>query len=75
MFGTPDDFQTMHPGLALDREFPLPGIAALELGVERLEPAVDHLTRASIDFIRMSDGDLVVPAREATGTIVLFTER
>lgn len=75
VFGTPDDFQTMHPGLALDREFPLPGITALELGVERLEPAVDHLTRASIDFIRMSDGDLVVPAREATGTIVLFTER
>jgi glyoxalase-like protein len=75
VFGTPDDFQTMHPGLALDREFPLPGIAALELGVERLEPTVDHLTRASIDFIRMSDGDLAVPAREATGTIVLFTER
>lgn len=75
VFGTPDDFHTMHPGLELDREFPLPGIAALELGVERLEQTVGHLTRARIDFVRMPDGDLAVPAREATGAIVLFTER
>lgn len=75
VFGTPDDFQTMHPGLELDPEFPLPAIAALELGVERLQQTADHLTRARIDFVQMPDGDLAVPARDATGTVVLFTER
>jgi Glyoxalase-like domain len=75
MFGTPDDFQTMHPGLALDGAFLLPGIAALELGVEGLERTAGHLTRAQIDFVRMPDGDLAVPAGAATGAIVLFTER
>ncbi len=74
VFGTPDDFLTMHPGLELDRAFPLPGIAALELGVERLEQTAIHLTRAQIDFVQMPDGDLAVPAREATGAILLFSE-
>jgi hypothetical protein len=73
VFSTPDDFETMHPGLELDREFPLPGIAALELVVERLERTADHLTRAQIAFAEMPDGDLAVPAREATGAILFFT--
>jgi catechol 2,3-dioxygenase-like lactoylglutathione lyase family enzyme len=71
---TPDDFRTMHPGLDLDRAFPLPGIAAIELATSRLEDTANYLTRAQIAFIRMPDGDLAVPAGETTGAIVLFTE-
>jgi hypothetical protein len=74
VFSTPDDFETMHPGLELDRGFPLPGIGALELGVESLEQTADHLTRRQIAFVEMPDRDLAVSAREATGAILLFTE-
>ncbi len=74
VFATPDDFRTMHPGLDLDREFPLPGIAAIELGVERLADTADYLTRGGIAFVRMPDGDLAVPPHEATGAIVLLAE-
>lgn len=75
VFATPDDFRTMHPGLELDPGFPLPGIVALELGVARLEDTARHLSEAEVAFARMPDGDLAVPAREATGAIVLFTEQ
>lgn len=74
VFTTPDDFRTMHPGLDLGSEFPLPGIAAIELGVDRLGVTADYLTRGRISFVRMPDGDLAVAAHEATGAIVLFAE-
>jgi hypothetical protein len=73
VFTTPDDFCTMHPGVELDRAFPLPGIAAIELRVPRLAETAGYLMRAQIAFTRMPDGDLAVPAREATGAIVLFS--
>ena len=72
VFGTLDDFQTMHPGLELDPALPRPGIAALELGVARLEATAQHLAQAGVVFTRMPDGDIAVPAHEATGTILLF---
>jgi hypothetical protein len=74
VFSSPDDFRTMHPGLELDREFPLPGIAALELGVERLQRTADHLTDRQVAFAEIPGGGLAVPAREATGAILFFTE-
>lgn len=75
VFATPDDFRTMHPGLDFEHELPLPGIgiAAIELGVERLERTAEHLSQTQIDFVRLPDGDLAVPPHEATGAIVLFT--
>jgi hypothetical protein len=72
VFSTPDDFQTMHPGSAFDGEFPLPGIAALELGVERLERTADYLTQRRIAFAELP-GSLAVPAHEATGAMLFFT--
>jgi catechol 2,3-dioxygenase-like lactoylglutathione lyase family enzyme len=74
VFATPDDFRTMHPGLELDSGFPLPGIAAIELGVERLGETADYLTRGGIAFARMPDGDLGIASSEATGALVLLTE-
>jgi catechol 2,3-dioxygenase-like lactoylglutathione lyase family enzyme len=74
VFSTPDDFRTMHPGLELDPEFPLPGIAALELGVERLRRTCDYLTGRQVAFGEIPGGGLAVPAREATGAILFFTE-
>jgi catechol 2,3-dioxygenase-like lactoylglutathione lyase family enzyme len=72
LFATPDDFATMHPGVTLDRDFPLPGIAALELAVTRRDETADYLTQWQIAFDELPDGRLAVPAREANGTILFF---
>lgn len=74
LFATPDDFETMHPGVDLDPDFPLPGVAALELAVDRRERTADHLTQWQIPFDELPDGRLAVPAREANGTMLFFTE-
>ncbi len=74
LFVTPDDFMTMHPGVEFAPDFPLPGIAALELAVTRREAAADHFAQWQIAFDEMPDGRLVVPAREANGTILFFAE-
>jgi Glyoxalase-like domain len=74
VFSTPDDFATMHPALDYEREFPLPGIVALELGVARAGDTADFLTRQQIAFTPMPDGSLAVPAGEATGAILFFAE-
>jgi Glyoxalase-like domain len=74
MFSTPDDFLTMHPTLDLDPRFPLPGIISLELGTEHRERTADYLTQWQIAFDEMPGGSLVVPAREANGAILFFSE-
>ena len=75
LFATPDDFETMHPGIRLDPDFPLPGIAALELAVASRERTADYLTQWQIAFDAMPDGRLAVLAAEANGTILFFGER
>jgi hypothetical protein len=75
VFSTPDDFVTMHPTLDLAPEFPLPGIVALELGVDRYDATADYLRGSQIAFDEMPDGSLVVPAHEASGAILFFSER
>src|SRR5215831_14766162 len=74
LFSTPDDFLTMHPTLRLDPDFPLPGIVSLELGVVRVEQTADYLTQWQIAWDEMPDGSLVVPASEANGVILFFSE-
>jgi hypothetical protein len=74
VFSTPDDFQTMHPGIEIDPGFSPPGIVALELGVERLQRTIDHLTQRHVAFDEMPGGTLAVPAREASGAVLLFSE-
>ncbi len=74
VFSTPDDFQTMHPGFDRDADFPLPGIIALELGIDRRERTAAHLTARQVAFTEMPDGSLAVPARAANGAILLFSE-
>jgi Glyoxalase-like domain len=74
VFSTPDDFQTMHPGTEIDPGFSLPGIVALELGVERLQRTIDHLSQRQVAFDEMPGGTLAVPAREASGAVLLFSE-
>jgi len=75
VFSTPDDFQTMHPGIDLGSAFTPPGIVVLEVGVERLQHTSDCLTRQQVSFDVMPDGSLAVPAGEATGAVLLFGER
>lgn len=74
VFSTPDDFQTMHPGIEIDPGFSPPGIVALELGVERLRHTIDDLTQRHVALDEMPGGTLVVPAREASGAVLLFSE-
>jgi hypothetical protein len=74
LFSTPDDFSTMHPALDLDPDFPLPGIISLDLGVERCEHTADYLTQWQVAFDEMPDGSLAVPASEANGAILFFSE-
>jgi hypothetical protein len=74
VFSTPDDFQTMHPGIEIDPGFAVPGIVALELGVDRLQRTIDHLTQRRVAFDEMPGGTLAVPAREASGAVLLFSE-
>jgi hypothetical protein len=74
VLSTPDDFMTMHPGVGLDPAFPLPGIAALEFAVDRRERSADWLARQRVPFGELPDRTLVVPAAEANGAILFFSE-
>jgi hypothetical protein len=74
LFSTPDDFATMHPGIDIDPDFPLPGIAALELAVARRDATADYLTQWQVAYDEMPGGGLVIPAEEANGTILFLTE-
>jgi Glyoxalase-like domain len=75
LFSTPDDFMTMHPGTEIDPDFPLPGIAALELAVQSRDDTADFLTQWQIPFDEAPDGRLTVPAEEANGTVLFFAEQ
>jgi hypothetical protein len=74
LFATADDFETMHPAIDLDPGFPVPGIAALEIAVTRRDATADYLAQWQIAFDELPDGRLVVPAREANGTILFFAQ-
>ena len=74
LFATPDDFETMHPGIDLDPGFPVPGIAALEIAVASRDATADYLAQWQIAFDELPDGRLAVPGREANGTILFFAE-
>lgn len=73
-FSTPDDFRTLHPGLDLDPDFPLPGIAALDIAVRDLDETTSFLERARVTVIRLP-GHPVVPPVEANETALFFAQR
>jgi hypothetical protein len=74
VLSTPDDFVTMHPGIDLDPGFGLPGIVSLELGIERRDKTADYFKQRQIAFEELPDGGLIVPAKEANGAILFFSE-
>lgn len=74
VFSTLDDFQTMHPGLDVGREFPLPGIIALEIAVDLRDSTADYLKKHEIAFSELPDGAVAVPRHEANGAILFFRE-
>ena len=74
VFSTPDDFLTMHPKIDLDPDFPVPGIIALELGVALRDRTAGYFTEQRITFDEQPDGSLVVPATEANGVTLFFSE-
>jgi hypothetical protein len=64
----------MHPALDLDPDFPLPGIVALELVVDRWDETVNFLDESRIAHLELPGGSAVVPASEASGTILFFSD-
>jgi catechol 2,3-dioxygenase-like lactoylglutathione lyase family enzyme len=74
LFSTPDDFLTMHPGIEIEAEFPVPGILALELAVASTSETADYLARWQIPFDEMQDGTLAVPPAAANGALLLFSQ-
>ena len=64
----------MHPGIDLDPGFALPGIVSLELCVEQRGTTADYFEQRPIAVDELPDGSLVVPAGEANGAILLFSE-
>jgi hypothetical protein len=73
MFSTSDDFLTMHPGLDLDPDLALPGIAALELAVRSPQATAAYFTGRGIPFTALPDRSLAVPAGAANGAILIFS--
>jgi hypothetical protein len=71
-FTTVAQFREAHPGVAVPENFPLPGIAALELGVRSRKRTGDYLKKAGVAFDELPDGRLAVGAGEANGTVILF---
>lgn len=73
VFATLDDFATMHPEIAIGDDFPLPGIAAIELATADRELTADYLAQWQVPFDEMPDGSVAVPAVEANGTVLFFS--
>ena len=73
-FSTSAAFRARHPGHDLGPDFPLPGVAALELAVGDRERAADHLTQWQIPFDELPGGSIAVPAREANGVLLVMSE-
>jgi hypothetical protein len=74
LFSTPDDFLTLHPGLDLDPDFTPPGIAALELAVRSPPQTAAYLAERGVAFVSLPGGSLAVPAGEANGAILIFSQ-
>jgi hypothetical protein len=74
LFSTIAAFQARFPGQDLGPDFPLPGIAALELAVEDRERTADYLAQWQVPFDEFPDGAVAVPAREANGVLLVLSE-
>jgi len=74
LFSTLEAFGAAYPEHRVGAEFPLPGVAALELFVADRERTADYLTQWQIAFDDMPDGTIVVPAREANGALLFLSQ-
>jgi hypothetical protein len=73
-FSTAAAFRARYPGHDLGPDFPLPGVAALELAVADRERTADYLTQWQIPFDELAGGAITLPAREANGVLLLLSE-
>ena len=74
VFSTPDDFVTMHPGIEVQPDVQLPVIVGLDLAIADRLRTVDCLRQRRVAFDELPDGTLGIPAREANGAILFFSE-
>jgi catechol 2,3-dioxygenase-like lactoylglutathione lyase family enzyme len=73
-FASPDDFLTIHPGIELDSDFPLPRIVAVEFEIVNREATAEVLDRAGIAFADLPHRTLAVSERNANGVFLFFSE-
>jgi catechol 2,3-dioxygenase-like lactoylglutathione lyase family enzyme len=71
-FATPDDVSALYPEAAIDLARKLPAIAVLLLGVSDPAVTADHLTQWQVAHDELADGSILVPAAEATNTLLIF---
>ena len=74
-FITPNAFHAAFPGVAIRANFPPPAIAAVELFIASREQLVSHLWHARTTFGERPDGRVDIPAFEANGTALIFSEQ
>jgi catechol 2,3-dioxygenase-like lactoylglutathione lyase family enzyme len=74
VFSTPDDFVTMHPGIEVQPYVPLPAIVGFDLAIAHRDATTDCLRQRQISFNELPDGTLCVPASEANGAFLFFSE-
>ncbi len=73
IFATPDDIATLYPEAELDPTLPLPAMVAMVLASRDLDATADHLARWQVAHEEIGGGALLIPAAEASGTLLLFT--
>ena len=74
VFSTPDDFVTMHPGIEVQPDVQLPAIVGLDLAIAHRDDTAACLRQREIPFDKLPDGTLCVPASEANGATLFFSE-
>lgn len=73
-FTTPAAFRATYPGVAVPADFSLPGIVALEFTVASCAETAAYLKQVEVAFDEVADGRLAVPAAEANGAVLMFSE-
>ena len=72
-FATRDDFAALYPEIEPAFRRPLPAMAAVRFVSRDLAATSDHLAQWQVPHEEAGDGTILVPPREASGTLLIFS--